>query len=113
MKIELENEQESKYINSESDIIMHKDFALQKLNLLLGKYIANPSTIDKADKLSYWLEDYCRLLDFEDNFKPNLLKSYSKGDILNVNLGYNIGNEEGGLHITALLLISKIQCIQE
>lgn len=104
MKIsELENKPEIEYINSEENVIMHRDFALQKLNLLLDKYISNPETIDKADKLSYWLEDYCRLLDFEDNFRPNLLKSYSRGDILKVNLGYNIGNEEGGLHYCVVI----------
>lgn len=86
------------YTQSKSTITMHKDVALQKLNTLLNKYIDNPNTIDKADKLSYWIEDYSRLLDFEDDFKPCFLKTYSRGDILKVNFGYNIGNEEGGLH---------------
>lgn len=86
------------YKKSEDEIILHKDVALQKLNNLLLKYINSPDKIDKADKLSYWLEDYCRFLEFEDEFKPNLLKTYSRVDIIKVNLGYNIGNEEGGLH---------------
>ncbi len=81
-----------------SNISLHKDVALQKINTLLTNYLNNPSTQLKADKLSYWLEDYCSLLSFEDNFKPNYLKSYSRGDVIKVNLGYNIGNEEGGLH---------------
>lgn len=83
---------------SKSDIIAHKDIALQKLNIFLLDYIKNPSTMDKADKLSYWLEDYCNMLGFEDEFKPHFLKSYSRGDVIKVNLGYNIGSEEGGLH---------------
>lgn len=83
---------------TKDEIILHKDVALQKINNLLIKYINNPGKIDKADKLSYWLEDYCRLLEFEDEFRPDFLKTYSRGDVIKVNLGYNIGNEEGGLH---------------
>ena len=94
-----------------SDISLHKDVALQKLNTLLTNYLNNPSTQLKADKLSYWLEDYCSLLSFEDNFKPNYLKSYSRGDVIKVNLGYNIGNEEGGLHYCIFILAFKIKLI--
>lgn len=96
--------EETKKINdttkdiNKTNIIIHKDVALQKINALLCNYIDNPSTIDKADKLSYWLEDYCRLLEFEKEFKPFFLKKYERGDVIKVNLGYNIGNEEGGLH---------------
>ena len=97
-KNELLNISKEDYKKSEDEIMLHKDVALQKLNTLLLKYINNPEKIDKADKLSYWLEDYCRLLEFEDEFKPDFLKTYSRGDIIKVNLGYNIGNEEGGLH---------------
>lgn len=57
-------------------------------------YTNNKETISKADKLAYWLEDYSRLLSFEDDFNPNYLKSYHRGDVIKVNLGYNIGNEE-------------------
>ena len=79
-------------------IILHKDTALQKLNSLLGNYIEDPSSMSKADKLSYWIEDFCRLIEFEDEFQPSYLKKYERGDVIKVNLGYNIGNEEGGLH---------------
>ena len=89
--------------NLEDEVMLHKDLALQKLNTLLLKYINNPNKINKADKLSYWLEDYCRLLEFEDGFKPEFLKSYSRGDVIKVNLGYNIGNEEGGLHYCVVI----------
>lgn len=88
---------------SKSDIIAHKDMTLQKLNTFLSDYIKNPSTMDKADKLSFWIEDYCNMLAFEDEFKPHFLKSYSRGDVIKVNLGYNIGNEEGGLHYCIVL----------
>lgn len=84
-------------------IIIHKDTALQKLNTLLGKYIDDPFSMSKADKLSFWIEDFCRLIEFEDEFQPSYLKKYERGDVIKVNLGYNIGNEEGGLHYGVVL----------
>lgn len=98
METELLNNNTNDDFKKHTDILAHKDIALQKLNLLLTKYANDPSTIDKVDKLSYWLEDYSKMLNFEDDFKPNYLKSYKRGDVVKVNLGYNIGNEEGGLH---------------
>lgn len=83
---------------SKADIAMHKDIALQQLNNLMCNYLDNPNTMDKTDKLAYWLEDFCRLISFEKDFKPYFFKSYNRGDVIKVNLGYNIGNEEGGLH---------------
>lgn len=89
--------------DKKQDIIIHKDIAIQKLNSLLCDYIKNPLTLEKADKLSYWIEDYCRFLEFEKAFKPQYLKKYNRGDVIKVNLGYNIGNEEGGLHYCIVL----------
>ena len=86
-----------------NQIIIHKDTALQKLNALLRNYIDDPSAMSKADKLSYWIEDFCRLIEFEDEFHPFYLKKYERGDVIKVNLGYNIGNEEGGLHYCVVL----------
>lgn len=95
---EIENFEKSVHEEEKGNAIAHKDNALQKVNALLLKYINNPETLAKSDKLSYWLEDYCRYLDFEDKFNPKFLKKYKRGDVIKVNLGYNIGNEEGGLH---------------
>lgn len=92
------NEEAEKQTKEVSDIVMHKDVALQKLNTLMTTYIKNQNLIGNADKLAYWIEDYCRLLNFEKKFKPYMLKTYKRGDVIKVNLGYNVGNEEGGLH---------------
>ena len=94
---------ENEHKKTKADIIAHKDGALQKLDSLLLNYISNPATLSKADKLSYWIENFCNLLKAEDTFDPNYLKSYARGDIIQVNLGYNIGNEEGGLHYCVVL----------
>ena len=89
---------ENNNINSKDEIVSHVEVSLRQLKKLMISYTNNKETISKADKLAYWLEDYSRLLSFEDDFNPNYLKSYHRGDVIKVNLGYNIGNEEGGLH---------------
>ena len=89
---------ENNNINSKDEIVSHVEVSLRQLKKLIISYTNNKETISKADKLAYWLEDYSRLLSFEDDFNPNYLKSYHRGDVIKVNLGYNIGNEEGGLH---------------
>ena len=99
----LNNNESNKREKTATDIIMHKDMALQKLNNLMSNYISKPETMDKADKFAYWLEDYYRMLDFEPSFDSLFFKSYSRGDVIKVNLGYNIGNEEGGLHYCIVL----------
>lgn len=92
---------EENNIDSQSQqdkISIHIDASIGQLRKLMKKYLSDVNTMDKADKLSYWLEDYTRCLSFEDKFDPTYLKSYKRGEIVKVNLGYNIGNEEGGLH---------------
>ena len=89
---------ENNNIYSKDEIVSHVEVSLRQLKKLMISYTNNEETISKADKLAYWLEDYSRLLSFEDDFNPNYLKSYHRGDVIKVNLGYNIGNEEGGLH---------------
>lgn len=83
---------------TQAEIIVHKESALKKLDSLLLNYISNPDTMLKADKLSYWIEDFSNLLKSEETFDPIYLKQYNRGDVVQANLGYNIGNEEGGLH---------------
>jgi len=89
---------DSKTQQEKDKIITHVDSSINQLKNLMKKYIVNGVDIDKADKLAYWLEDYTKMLDFEDKFDPTYFKAYKRGDIIKVNLGYNIGNEEGGLH---------------
>lgn len=73
-------------IDIKSDIINNKHEALQKLDSILNGYLENPNMIDKADKLSYWIKDYCSLIKFEKEFNPRYLKRYERGDIIKVNL---------------------------
>ena len=57
----------------------------------------------KANLISYWLKDYIRYIANEETFSSEKLKKYNRGDVIKVNLGFNIGNEEGGLHYCVIL----------
>ena len=83
----------------------HKKTALHKLEKYLNKLISDPSpkVSTKADKLSYWIEDWSTFLDFESSFSPSSLRRYKHGEIVKAHLGYNIGSEEGGLHYCVVI----------
>lgn len=86
-------------------LTQHKDNALKVLDTYLEKLINDPDkkVNAKADKLSYWIEDWTTFLDFEGCFSPSSLKRYKRGEIIKVHLGYNIGSEEGGLHYAVIV----------
>lgn len=88
----------------ENDIIKNKNEAVSELNkyldtCLLGDFIH----VKKANLLSYWLKDYIKYISEEETFNSALLKEYSRGDVIKVNLGFNVGSEEGGLHYCVVL----------
>ena len=57
----------------------------------------------KSELITYWLRDYISYLKFEEKFTPKKMKGYSRGDIIKVNFGFNLGNEEGGLHYAVVI----------
>ena len=69
---------------------------------MLTYHIEN-NNLKKANLLSYWFEDFAKYNLAEETFNPNLLKKYKRGSIINANLGFNVGNEEGGLHYCIVL----------
>lgn len=86
------------------DVIQNKNEAINVLNNYLDTCIARDKMhIKKANLVSYWLKDYVRYIEAEETFKCEKLKKYNRGDIIKVNLGFNIGNEEGGLHYCVVL----------
>lgn len=90
-----ENEQ---YIYAET----HKKNSLNKLDSLLSYYIEQED-YRKVHLLSFWFEDFVMYNLSEKTFKPKLLKKYKRGSIIKANLGFNVGNEEGGLHYCIVL----------
>lgn len=92
-----------KKVLTTEEVNINKDTAIRRLSSLLDKYISNPDTLKNANNLSYWLSSYSSYLDFEKEFDSTRLKSYKYGDVIKVNLGYNIGDEEGGLHYCVVM----------
>lgn len=81
---------------------MHKDKSLNRLDVSFIKHI-ELEEYKKSELLAYWIYDYAIYHDEEKTF--NIAKSgvYSRGDVIKVNLGFNIGNELGGLHYCVVL----------
>lgn len=90
---------------SVEELMAHKRSALCRLESYIDSLIENPDTKirGKADKLSYWLEDWTTFLDFEPEFSSSSLRRYKRGEIIKAHLGYNVGSEEGGLHYCAVI----------
>lgn len=90
---------------SKKELIQHKNQAIKKLDNYLSDLInnSNPKVQSKADKLSYWLEDWTTFLDYEPCFSASNLRRYKRGEIIKAHLGYNVGSEEGGLHYCVVI----------
>ena len=102
------NEEEMELKNN---AIIHKDNSLTRLDLSFLTHI-ELSEYKKSDLLAYWIKDFAEYHDQERTF--NIAKSgvYSRGDVIKVNLGFNIGNELGGLHY-CIVLINQITTISK
>ena len=57
---------------TKEELKRHKEKALAKMEHYIDSLINSPvsKTRGKADKLSYWLEDWSTFLDFESRFSP-------------------------------------------
>ena len=89
-------------IKLKNNAIIHKDNSLTRLDLSFLKHI-ELNEYKKSDLLAYWIHDFSEYHDEERTF--NIAKSgmYSRGDVIKVNFGFNIGNELGGLHYCIVL----------
>ena len=87
------------------DLKNHKSNSISTLDAYLDRLIDNESDKDsgKADKLSYWIEDWVKFLDYEPQFSSKSLRKYKRGEIIKLHLGFNLGSEEGGLHYAVVL----------
>lgn len=102
--------EENKEINENTEEInqehiyadTHKKTAINGLDSLISYYIEN-GNYKKAHLLSFWFEDFAKYNLDEISFNPKNLKKYKRGSVIKANLGFNIGNEEGGLHYCIVL----------
>lgn len=81
-----------------------KDFQ-NKIFIEFYKFLEDLSipNYKKSALITYWLNDYKNYLSNEDSFSPRKLVKYKRGSIIKVNLGFNLGNEQGGLHYCIVL----------
>ena len=93
------NEDEIKIKNN---VILHKDNSLSRLDLSFLKHI-ELSEYKKSELLAYWIHDYAVYHDAERDFDITKSGVFHRGVIIKVNLGFNIGNELGGLHYCVVL----------
>lgn len=85
-------------------IVENKNEAINKINEYLDNcIIQDDKHSKKANLLSYWFKDFIKYIEQEESFDSSHLKKYSRGDVIKVNLGFNVGNEEGGLHYCVVL----------
>ena len=89
--------------NSQKDkAIMHKDNSLNRLDVSFLKHI-NSQEYKTSHLLAYWINDYANYHDEEKTFDISKLITFKRGNIIKVNLGFNIGHELGGLHYCVVL----------
>ena len=89
-------------IQAKNNAIIHKDNSLNRLDLSFIKHI-ELSEYKKSELLAYWIHDFSVYHDEERSFDIAKSGVYSRGDVIKVNLGFNIGNELGGLHYCVVL----------
>lgn len=90
---------------NKEEVIKNKNEAIKMITDYLDNCLATDdnSNIKKVNLISYWQKDYINYIKDENNFEPTNLKTYERGDIIKVNLGFNIGSELGGLHYCVVM----------
>lgn len=83
----------------------HKTEVLSNFSAYLDTLIESSDTVDvkRVDLISYWLKDFQQYLIQEKTFDASKIKSYKRGDVVKVNLGFNVGSEQGGLRYAIIL----------
>ena len=93
------------------DAVNVKKKAFKDLNKVLESFLSKPSPTTPSDidytkkvaLISKWISQYTNYLQFENKFNPKKNISYSRGDIIFVNFGFNVGAELGGEHYAVVL----------
>lgn len=64
--------------------------------------------VTKAEMYLNWMAKKTDYILKESTFKSSSLKSYSRGEVVNFDLGYNVGNEYGGPHFAVVIRESTL-----
>jgi len=100
----------SRYLSKEI-VVNHKKSAIKKINSTFEKLInsGDSKKLKKADLLAYWFETYSYYIEQETTFDYKKVMHYSRGNIIQVNFGFNVGSEQGGLHYAVVLDNDNLQ----
>lgn len=96
------NENENIYNEERNQAILQKDDSLKRLENSFWNHI-ELQEYKKSNLLAHWIKDFANYHDNEKIFDTHKLKRYKRGDIIKVNLGFNVGREIGGLHYCVVI----------
>lgn len=90
---------------TKNEIQKHKNESINNLSLFMDSLIKsdNPIDLKRVDLISYWLKDFQQYILQEKTFDASKIKAYKRGDVVKVNLGFNVGSEQGGLRYAIIL----------
>lgn len=54
-------------------------------------------------KISQWISCWIYYISYENQFNPQKLMTYKRGDIVHINFGFNVHNELGGTHYAVVV----------
>ena len=92
-------------LKTKDEISSHQAPSISNFSAFLDDLITSddPNNAKRADLISYWLKDFQLYLSQEKAFDAAKIKSYKRGDVIKVNLGFNVGSEQGGLRYAIVL----------
>ncbi len=89
------------------DKILNKNDLIVNIDKVFAQFkdtIVNNLRLEIAEKLLYWLNSWSAYyLKNEDSFNYLNLIRYKKGCVVEVDLGFKVGSEQGGLHYAIVL----------
>lgn len=97
-----------KLLSNKQELLRQKDAFIKDLDTLFNDLINDDTSYKRAALLYYWLRDYKNYIKNEKKFDYKYLPAYQRGNIVNVNLGYNLGSESGGMHFAVVLAESRV-----
>lgn len=100
----MSNSNKEKNLNKE-DVLSQIRNSVTYFQSVLQQFVDsdNSHNLKRASLLSYWINDYASYIKNEDSFNSNYLLKYKQKDIVQINFGYRLGRELGGLHYGVVL----------
>lgn len=87
------------------DVQKHVDTLARRLKRISS--IVEEMKIKKGEIYIEWLRHHADFLVREPKFDPKKMRSYTRGEVIFVNFGFNVGSEIGGNHYALVTTNSK------